>query len=117
MPGKNHLDLHFLGAGHRRIEIINLEPQEHAVSVRLEILIANRTVMVPHHVPAVQLKDQSIVQNKTLILGAVMRTSTIKETLIPATARLDIVHANQRLWAYWQPRRSRPVVLVVAAEP
>jgi hypothetical protein len=34
-------------------------------------------VMVPH-VPAVQLKDQSIVQNKTLILGAAMRTSTTK---------------------------------------
>ena len=99
MPGKNHFDLHFLGAGHCRIEVVNLKPQKHSVSVGLEIRIADRTVMVPH-VPPVQLKDQSIVQNKTLILGAAMRTSTTKQTLIPATARFDIVHANQRLWAH-----------------
>ena len=100
MPGKNHFDLHFLGAGHCRIEVVNLKPQEHPVSVGLEIRIADRTVMVPH-VPSVQLKDQSIVQNKTLILGAAMCTSTTKQTLIPATARLDIVHANERLWAHY----------------
>ena len=99
MPGLNHLDLHFFGAGYGRIEIVKLKPQEHAVSVRLEILIADRTVIVSH-VPVVQLKDQSIVQNKTLILGAAMRTSTTKQTLIPATARFDIVHTNQRLWAH-----------------
>ena len=99
MPGKNHLDLHFLGAGHCRIEVVNLKPQKHSISVRLEIRIADRTVMVPH-VPPVQLEDQSIVQNKALILAAAMRTSTTKQTLIPATARFDIVHANQRLWAH-----------------
>jgi hypothetical protein len=60
MPGKNHLDLHFLGASHGRIEVVNLKPQEHPVSVGLEFWIADRTVMVPH-VPPVQLKDQSIV--------------------------------------------------------
>jgi hypothetical protein len=93
MPWKNHFDLHFLGAGHCRIEVVNLKPQKHSVSVGLEIRIANRTVIVPD-VPPVQLKNQSIVQNKTLILGAAMRTSTIKQTLIPTTARRDIVHAN-----------------------
>ena len=55
--------------------------------------------MVPH-VPAVQLKEQMVVQNKTLIFGAAMRTTTTKQTLIPTTTRLDIVHANQRLWAH-----------------
>jgi hypothetical protein len=60
MPGKNHFDLHFLGAGHCRIEVVNLKPQKHSVSVGLQIWIADRTVMVPH-VPPVQLKDQSIV--------------------------------------------------------
>ena len=52
MPGLNHLDLHFFGAGYGRIEIVKLKPQEHAVSVRLEILIADRTVIVSH-VPVV----------------------------------------------------------------
>lgn len=99
MPGTNHFDLHFLGAGHRRIEVVDLKPQKHSVSVRLEIRIADRTVMVAY-VPSVQLKDQSIVQNKSLILGAAVRTSTTKQTLIPTTARFDIMHANQRLWAH-----------------
>ena len=35
-----------------------------------------------------------------VILGTAIRTSTIKLTLVPATARFDIVHANQRLWAH-----------------
>ena len=98
MPGLNHLDLHFFGAGYGRVEIIEFKPQQHAIAM-LQILVTDRTVIVSH-VPAVQLKDQSIVQNKTLILGAAMRTSTTKQTLIPATARFDIVHANQRLWAH-----------------
>ena len=71
---------------------------EHAIAVR-QILVTDWTVIVSH-IPAVQLQDQSIVQNKTLILGAAMRTSTTKQTLIPATARFDIVHTNQRLWAH-----------------
>jgi hypothetical protein len=64
-----------------------------------QILVTDWTVIVSH-TPAVQLQDQSIVQNKTLILGAAVRTSTTKQTLIPATACFDIVHANQRLWAH-----------------
>ena len=51
MPGKNHFDLHFLGAGHRRIKVVNLKPQTHSVSVGLEIWIADRTMMVPHVPP------------------------------------------------------------------
>jgi hypothetical protein len=99
MPGKNHFDLYFLGASHCRIEVVNLKPQKHPVSIGLKIRIADRTVMM-RYLPPVQLKDQSIVQNKTLILGAAMRTLATKYTLIPATARFDIVHANQRLWAH-----------------
>jgi len=51
MPGKNHFDLHFLGAGHCRIKVVNLKPQKHSVSVGLEIRIADRTMMVPHVPP------------------------------------------------------------------
>jgi hypothetical protein len=98
MPGLNHLDLHFFGAGYGRIEIVKFEPQQHTIAMR-QTLVTDWTVIVSH-IPVVQLKDQSIVQNKTLILGAAMRTSTTKQTLIPATARFDIVHTNQRLWAH-----------------
>jgi hypothetical protein len=98
MPGLNHLDLHFFGARHGRVEIVEFKPQQHTIAMR-QILVTDWTVIVSH-IPAVQLKDQSILQNKTLVFGAAMRTSTTKQTLIPATARFDIVHANQRLWAH-----------------
>ena len=99
MPGLNHLDLHFFGAVNGRIEIVKLEPQEDAVSVRLEILIADRTVMV-FHIPSVQLQDKSLIRNKTLVLLATVRTLTAQQTLIPATARFNVTHANQRLWMH-----------------
>ena len=99
MPGLNHLDLHFFGTGYGRVEIIKFKPQQHTIAMR-QILVTDWTVIVSH-IPAVQLQDQSIVQNKTLILGAAMRTLTTKQALIPATARFDIVHANQRLWAHY----------------
>ena len=98
MPGLNHLDLHFFGVVNGRIEIIEFKPQQHTITMR-QILVTDWTMIVSH-TPAVQLQDQSIVQNKTLILGAAVRTSTTKQTLIPATACFDIVHANQRLWAH-----------------
>ena len=56
-PGMNHLNLHLRGARDSRLEIIELEPQEHAVSVRLMIGIADRAVIV-FHVPSVQLQHQ-----------------------------------------------------------
>ena len=98
MPGLNHLDLHFFGAVNGRIEIIEFKPQQHTIAMR-QIFATDWTVIVSH-TPAVQLQDQPSIRNKTVILGAAMRTSTTKQTLIPATARFDIVHANQRLWAH-----------------
>jgi hypothetical protein len=99
MPGLNHLDLHFFGAVNGRIKIVKLKPQEHAVSVRLEVLITNRAVMMSH-IPSMQLKHQSPIRDKTLVLGTTVRALTAEQTLIPATACFDIVHANQRLWAH-----------------
>ena len=99
MPPTNHFDLHFFGASHSRIEIVHFKPQKHAVSVRLEILIADWAVIVSH-IPPVQLQDQSPIRNKPLVLGTAVRTLTTKETLIPAAACFDIKHANQRLWAH-----------------
>ena len=99
MPGTNHLNLHFLGAGHGRIEIVDLKPKEDAVSV-CQIRVADFTVIV-FHIPTVQLQDQVPVRNKALILGAAVRTLTAKQSLIPATACFDITDANQWLWAHW----------------
>jgi hypothetical protein len=52
------------------------------------------------HIPAVQLKNQPAVRNEPLVLRAAMAALTAKEALIPATARLNIAHANERLWTH-----------------
>jgi len=98
MPGMNHFDLHFFGAVNGRIEIIEFKPQQHTIAMR-QILVTDWTVIVSD-IPAMQLQDQSSIRSQTLVLGPSVRTSTTKQTLIPATARFDIVHANQRLWAH-----------------
>lgn len=66
---------------------------------RREVGIADRSVMMLH-IPAVQLKNQLAVRNKALILRAAMAALTVKKTLVPATARLNIAHANKGLWTH-----------------
>jgi hypothetical protein len=56
--------------------------------------------MVMFHVPAMQLKDQPVTRDQSLILRAAMCTLTAEETLIPATARFDVAHAHERLWMH-----------------
>jgi|SRR6187397_51506 hypothetical protein len=98
MAREDDLRTQLRGAGNSRVEVANFKPQEHAVS-RREIGIADGTVMMLH-IPPVQLKNQLAVRNEPLILRAAMATLTVKETLIPPTARFNIAHANKGLWAH-----------------
>jgi hypothetical protein len=98
MAREDDLRLQLRGPGDSRVEVANFKPQEHAVS-RREVGIADRSVMMVH-IPSVQLKNQLPARNEPLILRAAMATLTAKETLIPATARLNIAHANKRLWTH-----------------
>jgi len=57
MMGYDNFDAHLGGALHNRIVIVNLEPQQHTVSIRLVMAIADRAVMV-FYFEAVQLKHK-----------------------------------------------------------
>jgi len=57
MAGQDNLDSHGFGTHHGSVEIIDLKPQKDAVSVRLEIRVPDRAVMVLD-LPFVQLEDQ-----------------------------------------------------------
>ncbi len=46
MLGYYNLDAHFNSALHNRFKIIDLEPEQHPVSVRLVITIANWPVLM-----------------------------------------------------------------------
>lgn len=41
-----NLNLHLLGAGDRRIEVVEFKPEEHAVSIGLCTWITDRTVVM-----------------------------------------------------------------------
>src|SRR5437879_5480209 len=92
MARQNNLDFHFLGAGHGGVEVAGLKPEQHPISVWLEIGVSDGAVMVLD-LPAVQLQDQPAIRYQPLILGAAVRALTTQETLIPAAAGLDVAHA------------------------
>jgi hypothetical protein len=82
--------------GDSSIEVVDLKPKQHAISVRLVLRVTNPSVVV-FDLKTVQLKDQRIIQDQSLIFRAAMRTVTAKEMLIPAAARRDIAHADEGL--------------------
>ena len=96
-----HIDLsvQFLSACNRRVEVVEFKPQEHAVSVWCDVGISDAGMMMLH-IPSVQLKNQPAMRNEPLVIGPAMGALAPKETLIPATARLDIGHANKWLWIH-----------------
>jgi hypothetical protein len=99
MAWHNDVSVQVLSASNRRVEVVEFKPQEHAVSVWSDVGISDARMMMLH-IPSVQLKNQPAVRNKPLIVGPAMGALAAKETLIPATARLDIGHANKWLWIH-----------------
>jgi hypothetical protein len=69
------LSFHLLGTRNSGVEIVEFKPQEHAISIWLEVWISDATTMMPH-IPSVQLKNQSAVRNEPLILRTPMSTLT-----------------------------------------
>ena len=52
------------------------------------------------HIPTVQLKGQPALRNEPLVVGAAVVALAIEEALVPATARLNVTHANEGLWLH-----------------
>jgi len=90
-----NLRLQVLRARDSRIEVVQFKPEENAVSM-CQLGVANGTVVMLH-IPGVQLKNEPALGNEPLVLRASMPTLTPEQTLIPATAGLNIAHANQWL--------------------
>ena len=99
MARQHHLDSHFARALHHRIEIIHLEPQQHAIAVGFVGTIADRPVMM-FHFKAMQLQDEPPVLHQLLILLAAVRTAATQQALIPPAAGCNIRDANERLGAH-----------------
>ena len=92
----DHVSLQLLGTCDRGIEVVQFKPQENAISIRPKIGIPEWTVVM-FDMPVVQLKDQGSVQNQSFIVRPPVPALATEEALIPATAYLDVVHANEGL--------------------
>ena len=66
MPGYDDLDAHFSRALHDCLKIVDLEPEQHPVSIWLIVTIANRAVMV-FYVEAVQLKNKLAIRDQLFV--------------------------------------------------
>ncbi|MDB5329488.1 MAG: hypothetical protein JWP03_639 [Phycisphaerales bacterium] len=60
MAWQDDLDIHLLGAGGGGVEVVYFEPEKHAISIRLEIGVADAAVMVLD-LPLVQLQYETAV--------------------------------------------------------
>jgi hypothetical protein len=92
MARQDDLCLQFASPDGGCVEVADFKPQKHAVS-RLKAGVANAPVMV-FHIPLVQLKDQPLLRDESLIVRAAMIAPAAKKALIPAAARLNVPHAD-----------------------
>ena len=96
MTGQNDVDTHFGGALHHTIEVVDLEPEQYSVPIRLVIPIPDPAVMVLY-LEVVELKNKLAVNDQLLIRRAAMIALAAEQALIPATACFHIGHGDQRL--------------------
>jgi hypothetical protein len=88
VPGQDDLHAHFSRAPDHCVKVVDLEPQQDTVSVRLVVTIADPAVMV-FHFEAVQLKDKLAIGDQLLVLGASVIAAAAQQTLIPPATRFD----------------------------
>jgi hypothetical protein len=99
---RTKLDLgsELLHACQRRVEVIHLEPQHHAVAPRPDVRIAQRAVMVLD-LPAVQLEDEpSVAVDQPFIVGSAVVAARPEQPLEPCTCGFDVVDCEEWLWAH-----------------
>lgn len=96
MPRHDNLDIHFHRPLENRFKIVDLEPEQHAVSIWPIVTTANGAVMM-FYLEAVQLKDKLPIPHQLFICGAPMIAPTAQQTLVPSAARFHIGNRDQRL--------------------
>lgn len=99
MLGHYDINFHRGRALHYRIKILDLEPQQHAVSERPVVPVANRN-MVVMNVETVQLKNQLATRDQLLIFPPAVIPGAAEQSLIPPATRFNISHGDQGLRAH-----------------
>jgi len=89
MAGQYELDVHFGGALHDGVEVVHLEPEEHAIPVGAVGCIPDWAVMMLD-VKAVQLQDELAILHELLIVPAAVSAAAAEKSLIPPAAGCNI---------------------------
>jgi len=95
MARKDDLGPQLRSAGNRRVEVADLKPQEHSVSMS-ELRIADGAVVMLD-IPAMQLKNQPAIGQEPFIIRPAVVAPTAEQPLIPAAAGFNVLHTNERL--------------------
>ena len=90
--------LELVNAGQGRVEVVDFEPEEDAVSMG-EVGIADGAMMM-FHIPAMELHDEFAVGNELLVMRAAMAALAVQEPLVPTAAGFDVTNTNERLRAH-----------------
>ncbi len=89
-----------VGPSHGRVEVFDLEPQQHPVAPGPDVGLAQRTVVMLDF-PAVQLEDEpSVAVDQPFIVGSTVVATRPEEMLKPFARGLDVVDGKEWLWAH-----------------
>src|SRR3984893_103895 len=97
-----NLDRLLPGAPDGRVEIVDLKPQENAITIRPDRRVAHVRMLVG--LPGMKLKDERPGWiDELLVLGAAMAARAAEQILVPPAARLHVSNGNQRLGLHRPP--------------
>jgi len=103
VPREHHFRLHLCSALRRLVEVVHLKPEQHSITIRLVCSIGDWPMMMLRR-EAVQLQNQMTLVNELVVVRAAVRAPAPQQPLIPLAARLNIRHANQRLYPHARQR-------------
>ncbi len=110
MARQHDLDAHFGSALYYRVEVIHLEPDQHAIAIGSVGAIADGAVMV-FDFKAVQLQDEPAILHQLLILSAAVSSAAAQQALIPPAAGFDIRDTDEWLGPHGSYPNRTPIWL------
>lgn len=96
VAGENDLGLESRDPARNLIKVVDLKPEQDTVAIGPVSRITDWIVVVSD-AKTMQLEDEHAIGNQPLILGSTVRALAAEEVLVPAAARFDIGHRNERL--------------------
>jgi hypothetical protein len=99
VPRQDHVRPQLLRPLHGVLEVIDLEPEEHAVAAARIVGIADPPVVVGF-LPAMELQHELAVVLQPLVVGTSVRAPAAEQPLIPAAGRLHLGGTDQRLGSH-----------------